>query len=172
MPARPLTIAGIDFAKKGDATEFFKGLLRSKAYGERFEGSEHVALTGLFMRHPEAAEKMQCGIDFFFVDKSPGFSTPCFWIQRKDGSTVDFSIRHCLDQKGKTPSRFFRVLAARLSSEILPSPSPILNAEITEYLNARRLKRNLPEKMFMLTIRTLLLTSLSGALFALKMLIW
>ena len=107
MPAIPVEIAGKTFAKKGDASKWFKELLNSRAYGERIEGADHEMLMGLLMRHPDLEEKVGCGVDFFFVDKSPGFSTPCFWIKRKDGSTVDFSAKHCLDQKGKSADQEF-----------------------------------------------------------------
>ena len=107
MPAIPVEIAGVRFAKKGDAMEWCKELLNSKTFGERFDGSVHEKLLGLIELHPEREEKIGCGVDFFFVDKSLGHSTRCFWIKRKDGSGVDFSYKHCIDQKGKSADQDF-----------------------------------------------------------------
>ena len=107
MPAIPVEIAGVRFAKKGDAMAWCKELLNSKACGEKYEGSDHEKLLGLIDLHPEREEKIGCGVDFFFVDKSPGFPTPCFWLRREDGSSVDFSYKHCIDQKGKSADQKF-----------------------------------------------------------------
>jgi len=107
MPAKPVEIAGVRFPKKGDAMAWCKELLNSRAYGERFEGADHEKLLGLIELHPEREEKIGCGVAFFFVDKSPGYSTRCFWIRREDGSSVDFSYKHCIDQEGRSADQEF-----------------------------------------------------------------
>ena len=45
-------------------------------------------------KHPDAARKVGPGIDYFFVDASPGgFSGRCFYLRRIDGTAIDISVK-------------------------------------------------------------------------------
>ena len=58
------------------------------------EDASHLA--ALLTRHSEYQEKVGIGIDHFEV-MSADFRTQCFRIVRTDGTGVDFSYRHCID---------------------------------------------------------------------------
>lgn len=65
---------------------------------------DHADLLGLLALHPEAASKIGCGVDRFFVDAAApnefnGGGTCCFWLVRTDGTTTDWSYRVALGGK-------------------------------------------------------------------------
>jgi hypothetical protein len=95
MPAKPVTIGSMDFARKGDAIIYFKEMLAKYSPGDRVSENDGEMLKHAIARHPEASEKIGIGIKDFSV-RSGGFGTKCFWVNRLDGSTEDFSFRVCL----------------------------------------------------------------------------
>ena len=83
------------FDTVSDARAFFSVMLNRYPLGARV--SDEAAL---LKRHSEVAEKTGVGLDHFAVrappPDSPPFSDRCFWVVRTDGSSIDFSIGHCL----------------------------------------------------------------------------
>lgn len=88
------------FEKAGDATLFFRAMLKRYPVGSRVIDDDAADLRALLNRHDERDEKIGVGIDHFVVEAAPdGHSGKCFWIVRSDGSTVDISFKHCLERK-------------------------------------------------------------------------
>lgn len=57
---------------------------------------EHIKLYELLKSHPKANEKIGCGVDYFFVQRSKWKTNQFnFMIYRLDGSTTDFSFHKC-----------------------------------------------------------------------------
>lgn len=93
---KPITIGDINFSKKGDAVEYFRSMLYKYNPGDKVSKDDQEILETALRKHPEADEKIGCGLTNFSV-RSGGFGTRCFWINRKDGSTEKFSFRSCLN---------------------------------------------------------------------------
>jgi len=66
-------------------------------------------LAALLERHDEYKEKVGCGVAYFSIMMTE-HGTPCFRINRTDGTGTDFSYRHCITQR--SPSRKQEVSAA------------------------------------------------------------
>jgi hypothetical protein len=71
-------------------------------------------LIELVKKHPEAEEKIGCGISYFFVGKA-AYGTKCFFIKRLDGTSTDFSYITSVKAKSKTIKQSF-IDALRLIS--------------------------------------------------------
>lgn len=95
MPAKPVQVGNIHFSSKRDATKFFREMLHRYDLGDKVSSCDGSLLASLLDMHPEAAEKIGAGIQSFSV-RSADFGTPCFWVNRTDGTTEKFSFRACL----------------------------------------------------------------------------
>jgi hypothetical protein len=95
MPAKPITIGSLYFAKRGDATAFFKAMLNRYDVGDKVSADDMDVLHAALALHPKADEKIGCGVTNFSV-RSADFGTKCFWINRPDGSTEKFSCTTCV----------------------------------------------------------------------------
>jgi hypothetical protein len=107
MAAKPLDIGDLNFARKGDAAEHFRRILRRHDPGVALSEPDATHVYWLLERHPEAAAKIGAGVKEFTTRKAM-FDTRCFEIRRIDGTTTDFSVKPCLD--GKAPSAFAETL--------------------------------------------------------------
>lgn len=115
MPSKPLDIGDLSFARKGDAAEHFRQILRRHEPGVALSELDATHVYWLLERHPEATAKIGAGVMEFSTRKAM-FDTRCFEIRRTDGSTTDFSVKPCLD--GKAPSAFAETLRA-MRSEVV-----------------------------------------------------
>lgn len=101
--ARRITLTTRSFDKAGDATVFFTAMLNRYNIGDRVSAEDATDLSALLERHDEVEEKAGTGITGFEVNippkDVPQFSNRCFWVIRRDGTKIDFSIRHCLKPK-------------------------------------------------------------------------
>lgn len=98
--ARPIAISTRTFAKAGDATAHFSGILNGYSIGERVSDADALDLAALLERHDERTEKVGCGISHFSVNAAPDYpGQRCFWITRTDGTHIDWSYQHCLEKK-------------------------------------------------------------------------
>lgn len=76
----------------------FREILNGVDVRSRILDAQHVEdLRCLLDCHPDRDEKIGSGVAWFYVDVSPEHPTRCFWIQRVDGTSLDFSIRAALD---------------------------------------------------------------------------
>ena len=62
--------------------------------GDKVSEEDAKILKDLLAMHPEADEKIGCGIESFSV-RTADYNTRCFWVNRIDGSTVKFSFKAC-----------------------------------------------------------------------------
>lgn len=95
MPAKPITLGGINFSKRGDAFAYVKAMLKRYDIGDKVSSQDSAVLQDVLARHPEAAQKIGSGIAGFSV-RSAEFGSKCFWVNRTDGSTEDFSYHGCI----------------------------------------------------------------------------
>jgi len=95
MPAKPFTIGVHRFAKKGDAAAFLQAILHRYDVGDRVSAADEEVLRAALALHPEADEKIGCGVTHFSV-RTADFGTKCFWINRPDGTTEKFSYIACI----------------------------------------------------------------------------
>lgn len=102
MPAKPVTIGGINFAKKGDALAYMKAMLHRYDIGDRVNASDAEFLLAALNLHPEASAKIGSGVTHFNV-RSADFGTKCFWVNRTDGSTEKFSYKNCASSPQTRP---------------------------------------------------------------------
>ena len=91
MPAKPITLDSLYFAKRGDAVSYLKEMLYKYDVGDRVNADDELILLAALAHHPNGAEKIGSGVSNFSV-RSADFGTRCFWVNRKDGTTEKFSI--------------------------------------------------------------------------------
>lgn len=95
MPAKPITIGALHFVKRGDAAAFLQAMLHRYDVGDKVSAPDEEVLRAALALHPEAEEKIGCGVAHFSV-RSADFGTKCFWINRPDGTTEKFSYKACI----------------------------------------------------------------------------
>lgn len=95
MPAKPITIGGHYFPRKGDAAAYFRGMLYRYNLGDKVGAADAAFLSSAILRHPEAKIKVGAGIASFSV-RSADFGTRCFWINRVDDTSEKFSFDACI----------------------------------------------------------------------------
>lgn len=100
---RRITLATRTFAKAGEAKAFFTTMLNRYAVGDRVSPDDAADLSALLSRHEDFGEKAGTGVTGFEVNvppaDAPPFSKRCFWVLRRDGTRIDFSIGHCLEPR-------------------------------------------------------------------------
>ena len=97
MPSHEIALSTIHFKSKKDAKAYFTEMLGRYQDEQRVNKSDSSHLFELLQRHPEAEEKIGPGIKYFYRDRSPDHPTPCFHVERLDGSKTDFSFGACVD---------------------------------------------------------------------------
>jgi hypothetical protein len=97
----PIELATQTFRTKDLANEFFKEMLGRYRSGERVGDDDGLHLSALLERHDEYRQKVGCGVSHFSV-MTTEYGTPCFVINRHDGTSTDFSYRHCVSQRPPT----------------------------------------------------------------------
>lgn len=101
MARQPIKIGSLEFPTKKAAKTYFKDMLGRYRNGQTVEETDASVLRNLIERHPEAVQKIGCGITRFFKDKTDK-PTSCFWLERVDDMRTDFSYISCVDAKGKS----------------------------------------------------------------------
>jgi Protein of unknown function (DUF3223) len=95
MPAKPISLGTLYFARKGDAAAHLKAMLHRYDVGDKVSADDAQVLMAAVAHHPDAAAKMGCGISHFSV-RSADYGTKCFWLNRTDGTTEKFSYISCI----------------------------------------------------------------------------
>ncbi|WP_159670943.1 DCL family protein [Andreprevotia sp. IGB-42] len=98
MPAKSISFGSLHFEKKEAAATYLKEMLHRYDVGDRVNTADTQVLTNALLHHPDANEKIGCGISYFSV-RSADFGTKCFWINRLDGTTEKFSYSKCIYPK-------------------------------------------------------------------------
>lgn len=91
MPAKPISLGHMNFAKRGDAVKYLREMLYQYSLGDRVADGDAVILMAALEHHPGASEKIGSGVSHFSV-RSADFGTRCFWVNRLDGTSEKFSI--------------------------------------------------------------------------------
>lgn len=95
MPAKPVNLGPMHFAKRGDAVAYLNAMLHRYDLGDKVSTEDAIILRAALDRHPEAQAKIGCGITHFSV-RTADFGTRCFWLNRPDNSTEKFSHTACI----------------------------------------------------------------------------
>ena len=96
----------LGFKSKTEALACCKAMLARYRDGETINEQDSQVLWDLLQRHPEAREKIGCGVKRFFRDRAIE-GTSCFWVERENGTSTDFSYGSCVNAKGKTLEQEF-----------------------------------------------------------------
>ena len=99
--AIPVETGSQSFKTKKAAKDFFKSMLARYSDGQTISEEDSEIMHSLIERHPEAQQKIGTGIKRFFRDHTDK-GTSCFWIERNDDSTTEFSYPTCVNSKGKS----------------------------------------------------------------------
>lgn len=103
---------GRTWIKKGDAVDHFKAMLARYRDGSRVsDATDHSDLAALLEVYDSVLDagqppKSGAGVSHFERRKDqdhPG-NTSCFFVVRKDGTSIDFSTRRALDVAGDKTS--------------------------------------------------------------------
>jgi hypothetical protein len=106
------------FRTKGEATQYFRALLRSCEIGAPIEEPDATRLLDLIKLHPESRSKLGTGVSYFRAAHTL-FGARGFEIVRTDGSIADFSIYCCLQPRKSDRSRILSALRAEVHDDIL-----------------------------------------------------
>ena len=117
--AKPVELPSIHFSTTAQAKNFFKDMLNRYRDKQEINQDDSVLLYELLLRHPDANEKIGIGVKKFFIDQSPDHPTSCFHLERKDGSTTDFSYLVCILNTKPTLEQYFYRACRQSVSEIL-----------------------------------------------------
>jgi hypothetical protein len=102
-------INGEKFATKKDLLARVREILHSYKDGQALNMFDFAFIRDLLNNHPQAEQKIGCGISSIFVKQNPVFhGNRGFWITRDDDTQTDFSFMECLSPS--SPKR--KVLSA------------------------------------------------------------
>lgn len=94
----PFTLGPLTFPSKGAAKAEFRRILNDAQLGFPLAGDDQTQVVELLRsgRHPEAAEKIGPGVAAIVV-RPASYGQRCFWVERSDGTSVDFSYLTALN---------------------------------------------------------------------------
>lgn len=99
-------IAGVSFRTKKSAKDFVVKLRDGCSDGVRISDLNASFLAEMLMLHPEAEDKIGCGVSHFTVETDKEFGrTRHFVVHRMDGSSTDFSFHACFDGRNDRRDR-------------------------------------------------------------------
>lgn len=87
-------VAGESFATKKALEEKLKVILHAAVPGVELDEPVHSFLLCVLFRHPEAVQKIGCGVRAFRVTTSK-YGNRCFEAVRTDGTWSEFSYLKC-----------------------------------------------------------------------------
>lgn len=114
-----LEIGGLWFPTKSAAIEHYKAILHAYAIGSVVPEPHATEIDWLLDRHPEVEQKRGAGVAGFRV--MPGlYGNRCFYIDRVDRSSTDFSYLSCVDGKAPTPQQeIVQAMRAEVRDDIM-----------------------------------------------------
>lgn len=89
----PIQVGAESFASKAALRRRVQAILKG---GGLLDGADDALSRALLARHPHAVAKRGIGVRHVMVRKTLPYGTPCFWIERLDGSGTDFSYIECI----------------------------------------------------------------------------
>uniref|UniRef100_A0A7S3JN42 RRM domain-containing protein n=1 Tax=Aureoumbra lagunensis TaxID=44058 RepID=A0A7S3JN42_9STRA len=94
-----LRLAGIEFASREALWSWVQELTSKLEPGGKATGVDQFVLFALLEAHPTSEEKMNGGVVHIGYDINADFpDTKSYYVERKDGSRVGFSIRKCVEE--------------------------------------------------------------------------
>lgn len=102
------TLGGVTFDAKTQLNNYVKQVLANATPGAALEGESLAVVRDLLTWHPEAEQKIGCGVAAIEVRLTPDFgkNTRGFWLVRDDGTDTDFSYRKCVDSEQSYRKKF------------------------------------------------------------------
>lgn len=87
-------------------------------YGsEEVTGDDFDFMLTILNRHTESEKKIGCGVKRIWSAPNPVFTnTRCFYLERHDGTTTDFSYTHCITPKDKVKKAFRNTIHPQIKS--------------------------------------------------------
>lgn len=101
MVRERLIIGSLDFGSKSEALAHFKEMLGRYHNNQEIGADDSEHLHALLARHPEAVDKIGCGVRRFHK-RITSKGTSCFWLERENGDVTDFSYISCVNVKGNS----------------------------------------------------------------------
>jgi len=95
VPAHPISLGPMHFAKKGDALAYLKQLLYKYDLGDRLSDKDAEVLMAALNRHPDAKVKIGPGVADFSV-RTADFGSRCFCFFHDAATTEKFSLNACV----------------------------------------------------------------------------
>ena len=95
MPAKPISLGPLHFAKRGEAADYLRDMLARYDLGDKVNAPDSQVLMAALNLHPDSRQKIGSGVSSFSV-RSAEYGTRCFWVNRTDGTTENFSYRACI----------------------------------------------------------------------------
>ncbi len=119
MARSPIQIGPRSFASKKEAKDFSRQIIKRYADGEKIEGVDDLFSRDLASIHPEAEQKIGCGIAYFTTRLDPVWrSNRHLVVVRLDGSETDISFHTCVD--GSNDRRdVFHALRHAVSEQVI-----------------------------------------------------
>jgi hypothetical protein len=114
---KPVSIGRIAFATQTEAKDFVRAILDQSEWGKPLAGSDHEFVFSLLERHPNALQKIGCGISHFTVN-SDGKGCRCFYVHRTDGQSVHFSFHKSVTTKNDIRSLVVGALNRAIDTQI------------------------------------------------------
>lgn len=107
-----------EFGSKSAAKEHFRAMLNRYQAGQTVKAEDAAELECLLDSHPEAADKIGCGVAEFRV-RDAAYGTICFEVVRTDGSATDFSYASCIDGRASPLQEALRALRQEVQDDIM-----------------------------------------------------
>ncbi len=104
-------INGQFFKTKDAIRQKMREILYAYPIGAKLNGEDTAFLLELLHNHPNAIEKIGCGIEGFEVRQESSISR-CFYLVRTDGTAENFSYKKCLNSP--TPLAVFKSICRNL----------------------------------------------------------
>ncbi len=102
---------------KTDATRRCKEALRRTEPTRRVNDHDELFLKELIELHPEANQKIGCGIDYFKVERNQ-YGGRNFWLVREDGTETDFSYISCISA-GSAMADFAKACRTAVADDVI-----------------------------------------------------
>lgn len=96
MPRKPLHLDHLYFNSKRAAKSYFRNILWKYHPNNILEAKDFHDVMTLLTHHPNAKEKIGCGVKKIIVGDSK-YTDRCFHIVRNDDSIENFSFHKCID---------------------------------------------------------------------------
>jgi hypothetical protein len=122
----------MSFRTKTEELAHCKAMLARYRDGDTINEQDSQYLMSLLQRHPEARDKIGCGVKRFYRDRTSK-GTSCFWLERVDGKPTEFSYKSCVNGKGKTLEQEF---AEACREAVQPDLDAAKKAHFAEHGNA------------------------------------